>query len=124
MRAIDLRIGNITSFGAVYCIEDKNFYVYDSEGTSYKSSWADLQPVQLTEEWLFNLGFVNHSEGEFYKDWKCKSLKIRYKKDNQKFVCGIWTDDDDDCAIVWLDYVHQLQNLYYLLTNTELTIKK
>ena len=86
MKASDLRIGNETNFGKVYCIEDDIFYVRDSEGDSYKSEWADIEPIPLTEEWLLKLGFkdVDCDDiflGDYGYSLKEKGLGLQYSHD-------------------------------------------
>lgn len=105
----EIRIGNLTNFGKVIEINTVSFYVRDQEGTEVKSSWADVQPVKLTEDWLLKLGYSKISNSSFMVSghgiWICNGL----------FMC-------DKNGIV-LKYVHQLQNLHFALTNNELIIK-
>lgn len=64
----------------------------------------NLYPIPLTEEWLLRLGI----------------------KDSDKRSLGIWNNgaaiyfDYGDEKSLKLNYVHQLQNLYYALTGEEL----
>lgn len=80
---------------------------------------TNYQPIPLTEEWLKRFGFVND-----------KAYKVRwylYINSNLLFTYDI----DDNCICIfdnWLDhkiqFVHQLQNLYFSLKNKELEIKQ
>jgi hypothetical protein len=108
----ELRIGNITNFGEVYQIEKDCFYVADLDGTSYKSTWADIQPVRLTEEWLVRFGFKFKSYGYGEEEWKQWSLNGYSLNGFRCITSG-----------VELEYVHTLQNLYFALENKELTTK-
>lgn len=80
-------------------------------------------PIELTERWLLKFGFEDDSYANFskkiseysylvisFKDYACAQLRE---------VVSI-ADHDIECHC---KYVHQLQNLYYTLTNQELEIK-
>lgn len=79
----------------------------------------DFQPITLTEEWLIKLGFEKSKRTD-----KCyeKGLNIVISMADNKFrfITGNFV-----CQIILkeLEYVHQLQNLYFALTEQELTIK-
>lgn len=112
MESKQFRIGNLTNFGKVIEINNFSFYVRDNGGTEVKSSWADIQALPLTEEWLLKFGFL------------CNPYKDRYEI--------YWFNIDCDKRQGYLDlsfngvpirFVHQLQNLYFALTNEELIIK-
>jgi len=71
----------------------------------------DVEPIPLTEEWLFKLGF------------------LKYKGDNKDFWLNDFEFANDLKWIFWrgnilenIKYVHQLQNLYFCLTGAELTV--
>lgn len=86
-------------------------------------------PIPLTEEWLIKFGF------EFWCDEL--GIKAYYKVYGVEYFCvatnGFWQlrgglKDKDGAWRMGNNYpfiksVHQLQNLYFALTNTELTIK-
>jgi len=112
MKAIELRIGNITSMGVVCLIEDNVFRVLDSEGDTFKNTWADIQPIPLTQEWFLKLGFH------------------KYKGDNSDCFLDDFETSCNRKLFFWkgtyiqnIKYVHQLQNLYFSLTGEELTLK-
>lgn len=114
MKLLDVRVGNtVFKDGKV-----KNVSVC---ALGDLLSFSDhFKGIPLTEEWLFKFGFANIGEGEFHKDWKFKGVMVRYKKENKKYLIGTWTDSDDDCGIIWLDYVHELENIFYAITKREL----
>jgi len=47
IKAHEVRIGNNTSLGYVYLIEDNTFYVMDDEGVGYKNTWAGMVMVLI-----------------------------------------------------------------------------
>lgn len=78
--------------------------------------------IPLTEEWLLKFGFKKKGE------WMCidfnPRMGIRFYNGNSA-ECDI-TQDDKYIAFKagHIKYVHQLQNLYFALTGTELTISE
>lgn len=94
-------------------------------------SWPiqSLSPIPLTEEWLKRVGFCKSSTGfmqlSFTKSVECFEW---YRSD----MCGVIFTEEGLSGFVWfggdhvqaaLDYVHQLQNLFYCLTGQELDIE-
>ena len=66
-----------------------------------------FEPLPLTEEWLIKFGFQNYGDmtiGNAY-------ISLSINSDGFYFI------------LTKLEYVHQLQNLYFALTGKELTIK-
>jgi hypothetical protein len=103
VRANELRIGNwVETFEGV--IQIQNGWEID-EGN-------ECQPIPLTEEWLLKFGFEYSDLNGDSGLWKIPPFQI-YGKYNQ-FIYDYRLD---------VNYVHQLQNLYFALTGEELTIK-
>ncbi len=88
----------------------------------------DLKPIPLTEEWLLKFGF----KAVYFKDEKTINyfntpnqtrglwVKIRTTINGEKtFLIAINRFDDDFRNIL---YVNQLQNLFFCLTGSELTV--
>jgi len=75
----------------------------------------DISPIPLTEEWLVKLGF--ESEGNMWYT----TNNISYNTEDNRVVReqpGILGTIYN--AITRVSYVHQLQNLYFVLTGKEL----
>ena len=103
MKPNELRIGNwVETFEGV--IQIQNGWEID-EGN-------ECQPIPLTEEWLEKFGFEYSDLNGDSGLWKIPPFQI-YGKCNQ-FIYEYALD---------VNYVHQLQNLYFALTGEELTIK-
>ena len=107
MKANELRIGNYV------LLTKDNFYtskIYQLDGFDiYKldeSNCFDAKPIPITEEWLLKFGFEKNSIDLFYS---LKNFIIRH----DFILCDI------DIRVE-IKYVHQLQNLYFLLTGKEL----
>ena len=76
----------------------------------FETTYFDMSPIPSTEQWLLDFGFVrksdHHALGKFKVDFSSMGV-VRYHS---------------KIGIVYLDYVHQLQNLYNPLTQKELTL--
>jgi hypothetical protein len=121
MKANEIRLGNLIYFpnGEVGKVnyETIRFLTITNEPINHK-------PIPLTEEWLLKMGFdISSSSG--------------YNIKNNGIEIDVWFNDDgliNDIQISstsisgaypnikHFQYVHQLQNLYFALTNEELTI--
>jgi hypothetical protein len=129
MKSSELRIGNITSMGIVYLIEDDIFRVKNNEGDSLKNTFADIQPIKLTPEWL------NKSELEKLGErniWQKGRFSILYQSYHDPYgqLCKdkfyFLTIDMDKNVVITsfkIEYVHNLQNIYFSLEGEELTFK-
>lgn len=118
MKAKELRIGNLVEspdgFQIVIEIREKVFYT-----TDFKSSWAEIKPIPLTEEWLEMFGLKlkpNHTA------FHIKGMQFEIPS-----MIGGYHDNEfglEEESIIELKYVHQLQNLYFALKGEELEIKE
>jgi hypothetical protein len=79
----------------------------------------DLKPIPLTEEWLLKFGF---RQCEYFKNkFDLGDINAILIKD----FCIIEMFDhllDTHVSIKQIKYAHQLQNLYFFLTDAELTV--
>lgn len=98
--------------------------ISDNKYNSYSQFIKFIKPISLTEEWLLKFGFKIEKEVEYVIDIKDFTFKmmfhdcwhIYFKEKN-----GYGTDQINLTGY-W--FVHQLQNLYYVLTQKELTLQK
>ena len=77
---------------------------------NFKNDWQ-AKPIPLTEEWLVKFGF--------YKDKL--EVGLYHFNDLEIFLPNYFTWKTQ--FIDNIKYVHQLQNLYFALTNEELILK-
>jgi hypothetical protein len=124
MKASELRIGNYLRSN------DVNMAYYFTVTASFlkqnenEMSWF-IEEIPLTEEWLLKFGFIEYIDfgvkmGTYDKMPLCgftysihtKKVMIMHKGNSMSH----WLKID-------IDYVHQLQNIYFALTGEELTIK-
>jgi len=127
MKATELRIGNYILISILQrdgSFKNELFSVNATtirDAEHYGNEW-NAEPIPLTEEWLLKFGFELY-EGEMIGEtsmndnWTLGLFKINAWGNGWLFY---WDDKWDNR----IQYVHQLQNLYFALTNEELTIKQ
>jgi hypothetical protein len=114
MEANELRIGNWVNFeykGLNYgkLFIDKNYFSH------YENKEYIYTPIPITEEWLLKFGF------KYYQNVNGYTYRIDFRIHFVKFENGFTTYLDNT---EWseIQYVHELQNLYFALTQKELTL--
>jgi hypothetical protein len=118
IKANELRIGNVTQEGVIKTFWEKGVHV--GFGKCYE--FDELNSIPLTEEILLKAGFVSGGA----KQW----LFITLDKKDECYLYlnplgkGIAIDQNGtECSFeIEFKYVHQLQNIFFSLTNEELTI--
>lgn len=123
----DLRIGNLIEREDKVCTVEVLFNSRlsvkwqsgDTIVTAYNANFEEIDGIPISPEWLMKLGFTY-----IYKDYQFEH------EDNENVVILDNRDgyifDYDFGGIEWchcgVEYVHQLQNYFYLTTGEELTI--
>jgi hypothetical protein len=130
MKTSELRIGNLVDLGNRFAkineIYHKACTVLDIEETQDTiEDYERTKPIPLNQEWLRNLGF--NIGGYDLLFWEHPNLP------NIDFAGINWADEEFpeyqflnvsiNGAIIQIDYVHQLQNLYFALTGEEIILK-
>lgn len=131
IEARDLRIGNLVMAGnsrvLVNGIHDGfsggiNPYSWSGDGDSgidVDYEFSVLSGVPLTEDWLVKLGFVHRTAQDI--SWYSIDGKngISLSDNKFNFITGNFV-----CQLVLreIQYVHELQNLYFSITGKELVI--
>ncbi len=125
----ELRIGNLVrdTAGNVNTVTVATFNYVCNE------PHHQVKPIPLTEEWLLKFGFeiidTYFNEGLTVNTY---GINITDCNNDEKLICCDWDMtfsigdyNEDDCYVMNNDiqYVHQLQNLYFALTGEELKIK-
>ena len=122
MVAEELRIGNWVKYyglkahpSQVTSITEDEFWSggYKVSDVTGNTAIDALEPIPITEQWLLEFGAreINH-------EWNIGNLWIAY---NKRFRC--WNLHLIDQPLKPIEYIHQLQNLYYALTGEELIRK-
>ena len=112
---------NLSNTPKINIVKDISFDIALGEHAINSYSMCYLKPIPLTEQWLIDFGFekINHIGGySFYSI-------IRNGK-NKKDIPNIniyesYTTIGNNSMCKHLEYVHQLQNLFFCLTGKELT---
>ena len=132
MKTTELRIGNF--------IQDQFDDIITVDGLDdidvYSSYCGDIpvhavKPIPLNEQWLLDFGFKEVIVGPFIKEYEGATL-IVYIIDGVgecifKHYSSYSENDIDAVNVVCLlpvSHVHQLQNLYFALTQEELILKE
>lgn len=122
MKGTDLRIGNL-----IYDFGDGEGQVLAIDKDGYVLTTANDVPqpaetftgIPLTEDWLIKFGFEkiksDYEEAETY-NFSFELLYFNMANQSTKI-------NGRSCLSYVPEYVHQLQNLVFVLIGTELTIK-
>jgi hypothetical protein len=102
----ELRIGNL--------VMKETGYIFEADFITLRVP-HNYFGIPLTEEWLLKFGFAV-TDGLFGNKYR-KSIDLYTMKD--KSIGFVF---DDYC--ITIQYVHQLQNLYFALTGQELEFAK
>ncbi len=112
MKANELRIGNwiMESDGRIEPVWEIEAILVDNEMSVNDCPVSTIHPIPLTEEWLLRFAFyfihgAYMTSGDMYLTYS--SLNGWFINGNEK---------------IEIEYVHQLQNLYFALTGEELTL--
>jgi capsid portal protein len=119
----ELRLGNFIRFNEKF--PDDPELELDNEGPMNEDDFNHMlidsefrknaEAIPLTEEWLKRFGFKRQNNawnGPHKNDFSLWNPPGEY---------GISLNDTIMCPVI--EYVHQLQNLYFALTGEELTLK-
>lgn len=126
----ELRIGNILRIdGALSVVEEikkdgLSYHLVPNETFLHQPSLG-FQSEPLTEEWLVKLGFHWDLERESLLIGIDGILYISFYKINDGIneVAQLCTINGDYTTGIDINHIHQLQNLYFALTGTELVCK-
>lgn len=112
MKANELRIGNLVT-DSIGILEI---------GENAKIEFCDIyNPITLTEDILLKCGF-DKIDNEFY--YTLISNEFYIKIEDSKNVFWVYFDEQPNHPITCVFNLHQLQNLYFALTENELNVTK
>jgi len=117
MKASELRIGNLVKINGIELALTSDLFCLVVDGQT-----APPEPIPLTEELLLKFGF-SKSNDYLYLEFKNGNISFNDELKNGVSLCvgEYCTRGSEFDNII---YVHQLQNLYFALTNDELIINK
>lgn len=121
----DVRIGNLFNEGVVYEINNACFYIWsEDEQLSLKNTWAEITPIELTEEWLLKIGCKNDKHSLTYPIHENAQLRIFKPTGNNKFW-GVAIEGIKNDYGIWfrsIYFFHEWQNVVKEITGEELTL--
>ena len=142
--ASDLRIGNWVLWGKLFASVASIRSDYVGSGKGYKIDYViwldrhderpsfcpqsqhDISPIPLTPDILIAAGFVN-AYSAFHEGRSIYNLKtnptLHFQWDSDYDAIIVSNADSDDGMMFGCKYVHQLQNIFHSLTQTELNIQ-
>jgi hypothetical protein len=129
MKANELRIGNLVMHYNDLCTVigyyDDIFIAQSFDKIDFKSNVFNLQPIPLTKEWLLKFGLIEYIDfgvkmGTYDKMPLCG---FTYSIHTKKVMIMHTGNSISHWLNIDINYVHQLQNLYFALTGKELTFK-
>ncbi len=127
MKANELRVGNylfvpgIDRKVIVSAIFKSHYVCEDSDGIRFEESVRiNYQPIPLTPEILVKAGFENKSSTT---DYIFEYGKFIIGGTRKRLFPSVWGEDGLQDYGDLIEYVHQLQNLYFCLTGDELNIE-
>jgi hypothetical protein len=113
--------GNVGAIEGIEVTEDG----FELKVKGYVHPWDDkyfdLAPIQITDEWLKKLGFVDIGNDDFLiapPTKRISSFKAGINKHFGKFSWSNMVLNE-----IEIKYVHELQNLFFALTGEELSIE-
>jgi hypothetical protein len=127
MKANEIRLGNLVTYdGRVFEIDTiaKEFPTLNTiEFGIGVVDWMNINSIPLTEEWLIKFGFGDaRITNRLYTRKKTDGFYGFYiNKETMSYCTFDYEGTIDD--IIKIEYVHQLQNLYFAVTGEELTMK-
>lgn len=126
INAKELRIGNLIEYRISDRFDKRKEWREVSEIDADDIHWLskvmpedeDFRPIPLTEEWLLKLGFKKERERYFNT-----FIVLRFINNKvDVFNLGVSHDEEYLEFLNSINYVHQLQNLHFALTQRELTV--
>lgn len=133
IKANELRIGNyfikdncqdqITGIFHEMNGDDDFYYIQALDKLDY--SLDSIDPVPLTKEWLIKLGFETNYDVHLFTA-SINYLQFKVQPKTLTFACigkDLWRIKIGDLEI-HINFVHELQNLFFVLTGEELEIEQ
>lgn len=150
----ELRIGNYVKSGNLHCYincflgkysMDLEVIGFDYTNDNHEANINDIEPIELTPEWLVNFGFAYKQRSSEYFNHKYYFKEIGNNNGNKKYVEVTILEsghsevtkyevrliheyrwgDIKEARVFWSNElnVHTLQNLVFALSGNDLEIK-
>jgi hypothetical protein len=117
---VKLQSGEIVSVNIIYDSQEVEVQLRGDKMISIAKTFGcdKIEPIELTEELLIKGGFKCYEESKSCKWWRNRSFKVKqfkYVHMDDSFTYGSHRKE--------LNYLHQLQNWYFLVIEEELEFK-
>jgi|688.fasta_scaffold599037_2 hypothetical protein len=126
MKANELRIGNWVLIPYNKSNKEEGFFEATISQIGEFGAYVkpeDYEPIPLTEHWMFKFGFYETTKEHYVSGlYTLNNPDGFYINKETMCYCDIDYEGTTNDRIK-IQYVHQLQNLYFALTGEELTYK-
>lgn len=132
MKTNELRLGNLVIYRNQIVKTTGLHYDMFECGNPNDENWmctgklSEVQPIELTKEILLKIGFEKHDESmNIYAFENERSVVVYVPNRRLLRIEGVENDVlvDRNIRLNNVEYLHQLQNAYYLLTGKELEVE-
>jgi len=122
----ELRVGNIIQEGKVEQIDNSIDEVYYSGDGYYQSNYCcNLNAILITEDWLLKFKFSCDWTKTYTKQIEKNTFELRFENTEKIMFLDVNINYEDTyLEFKHIKYVHQLQNLYFALTGSELQLSE
>lgn len=134
MNAKELRIGNLIKWQdesheivSVTAIDIENNECYVATSNNEQAQIEEFEPIQLTDELIYKLGFQDMGNCFNYNIDPALSFRVLSSKGDyypsiieEPEFAGL---EPNIVTLKSIQYLHQLQNLFFALTGGEITFK-
>jgi hypothetical protein len=123
MKANELRIGNyiLNEYDTPSKVREITHYECVFLGDNLlKQDLQNCNPVPLTEELLLKCGFNKKARRIV---WDIGWIELWYSSYAKNYQVRFYKTGNDIEKVINIEYLHQLQNLYFAITGEELDVK-
>jgi len=143
MEAKNLRIGNYFTWIDEY--DERNAVltlvgIYLNDAIWVEWAWEDgsndntdcdletIKGITITEEWCFKFGFTKNDNGNYWIDLQTHNLELirfgKYLYPLYVQYAEMHHEDNQMVSLNRIEFVHELQNLFFTLAGIDLEIKQ
>ena len=141
MKANALRLGNLVEYDnrifKIFGITEELPFLNTDEFGVGVVDYNNIKPIPLTEEWLLKFGLykfkpaLNYTTRKWYIKTRAGVLTTRLPyliqdkrtcKNSNEYEVRINPSGSAAARLCIIQYIHQLQNLYFTLTGEELNV--
>lgn len=117
----ELRINNLVTWDSdkihiVNELREDTALLYGEDGSHVNATYKSINPIKLTDNIIQSLGFEYDLQTEAFTGKRVFTDSMSTIAEDGEFYNGIYSQK--------LEYLHQLQNLYFALFSQELKIER